>query len=179
MGRAKAVHTPDGYSDKLGGVDMSNLFSRACTLFVVFGALGIGACASPSGPGAIPSGNQTPGAELGQPSARAVASGLTESSALSPGVTDVTLVNTGWTCIAPTPSLTVCAPPGLGFPPRPPLPNNGGAPSYTIWAFHDHVYDHRVKFIRPDLYHGQPCQGDEPYTLFAPVNYYECIIPAR
>ena len=70
---------------------MSNLFSRACTLFVVFGALGIGACASPSGPGAIPSGNQTPGAELGQPSARAVASGLTESSALSPGVTDVTL----------------------------------------------------------------------------------------
>lgn len=179
MGRAKAVHTPDGYSDKVGGVDMSNLFSRTCTLFVVFGALGIGACASPSGPGAIPSGNQTPGAELGQPSARAVASGLTESSALSPGVTDVTLVNTGWTCIAPTPSLTVCAPPGLGFPPRPPLPNNGGAPSYTIWAFHDHVYDHRVKFIRPDLYHGQPCQGDEPYTLFAPVNYYECIIPAR
>ena len=83
---------------------MSNLFSRACTMFVVFGALGIGACASPSGPGAISSsGNQTPGAELGQPSARAVASGLTESSAISPGVTDVTLANTGWTCRAPTP----------------------------------------------------------------------------
>jgi hypothetical protein len=159
---------------------MSNLFSRACTLFVVFGGLGIVACASPSGPGAISaSGNQTPGAELGQPSARAVASGLTESSAISPGVTDTELVNTGWTCRAPTPSLTVCAPPGLGFPARPALPNNGGAPSYTVWAFHDHEYHHRVKFIRPDLYHGQPCQGGEPYTLFAPVNYYECIIPAR
>jgi hypothetical protein len=150
---------------------MSNVFSRACTLFVVFGGLVVGACASPSGPSATPSGQ-----ELGQSSAPGVASGLT---AISPGVTDTTLVNTGWTCRAPTPSLTVCAPPGLGFPPRPPIPNNGGAPSYTIWAFHDHVYHHRVKFIRPDLYQGQPCQGDEPYTLFAPVNYYECIIPVR
>ena len=29
---------------------MSNVFSRACALFVVLGGLGIGACASPSGP---------------------------------------------------------------------------------------------------------------------------------
>ena len=158
---------------------MSNLFSRACTLFVVFGAWGIGACASPSEPSAIPLGNQTSRAELGQPSVRAVASGLTESWAISPGVTDTTLGNTGWTCLSPNPSLTVCAPPGLGFPPRPPLPNNGGAPSYTVWAFVNHQYDHRVKFIRPDLYQGQPCQGDEPYNLFPPVNYYECIIPAK
>ena len=159
---------------------MSNLFSRACTLFVVFGGLGIGACASPSGPGAIPSGNQTPGAELGQPSARTVASGLTESAAISPGVTDTTLLNTGWTCRT-LPTLTVvCAPPGLGFLPRPPTPDNPGAPSYTVWAFVDHEYHHRVKFIRADLYHGQPCQGDEPYTLLPePLNYYECIIPAR
>jgi hypothetical protein len=99
--------------------------------------------------------------------------------AISPGVTDTTLANTGWTCISPRPGLTVCAPPGLGFPPRPPLPDNGGAPSYTVWAFENNQYHHRVKFIRPDLYHGQPCQGDEPYTLFAPVNYYECIIPVR
>jgi hypothetical protein len=157
---------------------MSNVLSRACTLFVVVGGLGIGACASPSTPSAIPA------------SAGDISSGLTAISsgrtAISPwadgdlpGVTDTTLVNTGWTCIAPNPSLTVCAPPGLGFPPRPPIPNNGGAPSYTIWAFHDHQFDHRVKFIRPDLYQGQPCQGDEPYTLFAPVNYYECIIPVR
>jgi hypothetical protein len=156
---------------------MSNVLSRACTLFVVFGGLGIGACASPSGPGAISSsGKAAQGEQLVQLPARDVSSGLT---AISPGVTDTTLVNTGWTCIAPNPSLTVCAPPGLGFPPRPPIPNNGGAPSYTIWAFVDHQYHHRVKFIRPDLYQGQPCQGDEPYTLFAPVNYYECIIPVR
>ena len=159
---------------------MSNLFSRACTLFVVFGGLGIGACASPSGPGAISSsGNQTPGAELGQPSARAVASGLTESSALSPGVTDVTLVNTGWTCIAPTPSLTVCAPPGMGIPSIPPVPDNGGPPSYTLAAFVDHQFDHHVKFLRPDLFHGQPCVGGEPMDYFALLDYYHCIIPVR
>jgi hypothetical protein len=152
-------------------LSVSNVFSRACTLFVVVGGLGIGACASPSTPSAIPSAGD-------------ISSGLTAISssgltAISPGVTDTTLVNTGWTCIAPTPSLTVCAPPGLGFPPRPPIPNNGGAPSYTIWAFHDGQFDHRVKFLRPDLYQGQPCLGDEPWTLFAPVNYYECIIPVR
>jgi hypothetical protein len=157
---------------------MSNVLSRACTLFVVLGGLGIGACASPSGPGAISSSAKAAQREqLVQLPSRDVSSGLTAT--ISPGVTDTTLVNTGWTCIAPNPSLTVCAPPGLGFPPRPPIPNNGGAPSYTVWAFIDHQYHHRVKFIRPDLYHGQPCQGDEPYTLFAPVNYYECIIPVR
>jgi hypothetical protein len=144
-----------------GRSNVSNVFSRACALFVVLG--GLAACASPSRPSAIPS-----TADVG--------SGLTD---ISPGVTDTTLGNNGWTCRDPNPTLTVCAPPGLGFPPRPPIPNNGGAPSYTIWAFHNHVYHHRVKFIRPDLYQGQPCQGDEPYTLFAPVNYYECIIPAR
>jgi len=144
-------------------VNMSNAFSRACTLFAVVGGLGIGACASPSTPSVIP-----PAGDVG--------SGPT---AISPGVTDTTLVNTGWTCRTPTPSLTVCAPPGLGFPPRPPIPDNGGAPSYTIWAFVNHEFDHRVKYIRPDLYQGQPCLGDEPYTLFGPVNYYECIMPAR
>ena len=83
---------------------MSNVFSRACTLFVVLGALGIGACASPSGPSSISSGKQTQGAELGQPSARAVSSGL-QASALSQGVTDATLVNAGWSCIDPAPGL--------------------------------------------------------------------------
>jgi hypothetical protein len=158
---------------------MSNLFSRACTLFVVFGALGIGACASPSGPSAIPSGNQTPGAELGQPSPRAVVSGLTASSALSQGVTDATLMNAGWSCRAPAPGVTICAPPGLGFPSIPPIPNNGGAPSYTLMAFVNHEFDHHVKYLRPDLYQGQPCLGGDPWQLFPLVNYYHCIIPVR
>ena len=103
-----------------------------------------------------------------------------ELTAISPGVTDTTLGNNGWTCIDPNPSLTVCAPPGLGFPPRPPLPNNGGAPSYTLMIFtRDHQLDHHAKFLRPDLYQGQPCLGDEPWTLSARYNYNECIIPVR
>ena len=141
---------------------MSHVFSRACTLFVMLGTLGMAACASPSAPSVTPSTGAVP----------------SELIAISPGVTDTTLGNNGWTCRDPNPSLTVCVPPGLGFPPFPAI-ENGGAPSYTIWAFNDHEYDHRVHFIRPDLYHGQPCQGNEPYNLFAPVNYYECIIPAR
>ena len=158
---------------------MTRSINIALALGVALLALGIGACASPSGPSATPSGIQTPGAELGQPSARAVASGLTESSAISPGVTDTELVNTGWTCRT-LPTLTVvCAPPGLGFLPRPPTPDNPGAPSYTVWAFVDHEYHHRVKFIRPDLYQGQPCLGDEPWIVFPRNGYYECLDPAE
>ena len=68
---------------------------------------------------------------------------------------------------------------GLGFPPIPPIPDNGGAPSYTLMAFVNHQFDHHVKFLRPDLYQGQPCQGGDPWHLFPLVNYYECIIPVR
>ena len=156
---------------------MSNVFSRACTLFVVFGGLGIGACASPSGPSAMPSGKQTQGAELGQPSARAVSSGLT-ASALSRQVTDVTLANAGWTCIQPGNGLILCGPPGLGLPPIPPAAD--GQPTYDIMAFTlDHQFVHHVKLLRPDLYHGEPCLGGDPWTYLGFLNYYECIIPAR
>ena len=158
---------------KEGAVDMSNVITRVCTL-LAFGGLVCGGCASPSGPSAMASAQPSRVVELAQSSPQDVSAAM---PTISPGVTDTTLGNKGWTCIDPNPSLTVCVPPGLGFPPRPPLPNNGGAPSYTVWAFVNHQYDHRVKFIRPDLYQGQPCQGDEPYHLFAPVNYYECIIP--
>jgi len=155
---------------------MSNLFSRACTLFVVFAALGIGACASPSGPSAIPSAKQTQGAELGQPSARNVSSGL--QAALSQGVTDVTLVTAGWTCIEPgIPGVTLCAPPGMSLPPIP--PSADGQPSYTLAAFVDHQFDHHVKLLHHDLYRGQPCLGGEPWPFLDFLNYYECIIPVR
>ncbi len=146
---------------------MSNVFSRACALFVVVGGLGIGACASPpSTPSAIPSAGD-------------MSSGLT---AISPGVSDLTLANAGWTCVAPPIPFPfiICAPPGLGFPPFPPIPNNGGAPSYTLMIFtRDHQLDHHAKFLRPDLYRGQPCLGDEPWTLSPRYNYNECIIPVR
>ena len=151
---------------------MSNVVSRACTLFVVFGGLGIGACGSPSGPSAIPSGNQTQGAELGQSSAPAVSSGLT-GSALGTGV------NAGWTCIGP-PSIPfgiICAPPGLGLPSVPPIANNGGAPTYNLSAFTlEHEFIHRFKLLRPDLYHGEPCLGGEPWHYVDFLGYYECFI---
>ena len=155
---------------------MSNVLSRARTLLVVFGALGIGACASPSGPSAIPSGTQTQGAEPDRPSAGAVSAGL-QVATLSEGVTDVTLVNAGWSCLEVGPGVTVCAPPGLDLPPIP--PSAEGLPSYTLAAFVDHQFDHHVKFLRPDLYRGQPCLGGEPWAFLDFLNYYECIIPVR
>ena len=157
---------------------MAKVFSRARNLLVVFGALGIGACASPSGPSGIASDKQAQGAELGQPSGRAVSSGL-QVSTLSHGVTDATLMNAGWSCLEPGPGVTVCAPPGMGIPSIPPVPDNGGPPSYTLAAFVDHQFDHHVKFLRPDLFHGQPCVGGEPMDYFALLDYYHCIIPLR
>ena len=147
---------------------MSNVFGRVCTLFVVLGGLGTGACTSPSRPSAIPSGNQTQGAELGQSSARSV-SGLT-ASALGTGV------NNGWTCIG-FPSGFVCAPPGLGLPSVPPKPDYGGAPTYNLSAFTlDHQFIHRFKLLRPDLYHDQPCLGGDRWEYILFLDYFECII---
>ena len=159
---------------------MSNVFTRACTLLVVFAGLVFGGCTSPSGPSAIASVQPSQVVELGQLSPREVSSAT--MPAISPGVTDVTLANAGWTCVAPPIPFPfiICAPPGLGFPPFPPIPNNGGAPSYTLMIFtRDHQLDHHAKFLRPDLYQGQPCLGDEPWTLSARYLYNECIIPVR
>ena len=147
---------------------MSSVITRACSLFVVVGGLVVGACASPSGPSATPSGQES--------SAPGVASALT---ALSRGVTDATLMKAGWSCLEPGPGVIVCAPPGVGLPSIPPVPDNGGPPSYTLAAFVDHQFDHHVKFLRPDLFHGQPCVGGEPMDYFALLDYYHCIIPAR
>ena len=155
---------------------MPNVFGRACTLFVVLGTLGIGACASPSGPSAILSGQPARGAELGQPSARAVSSEL-QAAAVSEGVTDGTLMNAGWSCIDLAPGLRLCVPPGMGLPPMP--PTGDGKPTYNVTAFVDGKFDHHVKLIRPDLYRGQPCLGGEPWPYLAIIDYYECVIPVR
>jgi hypothetical protein len=153
---------------------MSNVFSRACTLFVVCGTLGTAACQSSLAPSAIPSGKPAPGEQSGLSPARDVSSGL---QTLSQGVTDLTLANAGWTCIQPG-AVILCAPPGLGLPPIPPAAD--GQPTYDLMAFTlDHQFDHHVKFLRPDLYHGQPCLGGDPWSYFALLDYYECIIPVR
>ena len=158
---------------------MSNVFTRVCALVAVFGGLVFGGCTSPSGPTAMASVQPSQVVALAQPSSREVSSATMPT--IAPGVTDVTLANAGWTCVAP-PSpfpFIICAPPGLGFPPFPPIENTG-APSYTLMIFtRDHQLDHQAKFLRPDLYKGQPCLGDESWTLSPRYQYYECIIPVR
>ena len=146
-------------------------------LVVVVGTVFVVGCAQTPSPTSPSSSAPT---SLSSPSSpvRDASSGLA-GSALSEGVTDETLANAGWPCRSPAPGLTICAPPGLGFPSIPPIPDNGGAPSYTLMAFVNHQFDHHVKFLRPDLYQGQPCQGDDRWHLFELVNYYECIIPVR
>ena len=156
---------------------MSTVVSRACTLIVVvLAGLGIGACASPPGPSAIPSGRQAQGAELGQSSAPIVSSGLKASAQ---GITDETVLNAGWDCMPLAPTLTVCAPSGTGLPPIPPVPNNGGRPSYTVTAFVNGQFDHHVKLLRPDLYKDQPCLGGGSWEPIEIIGYVECIIPVR
>ncbi len=156
---------------------MSNVFSRACSLFVVIGGLAIGACGSPSVPSAIQSVKSAQGGELGQLSAPDVSFGP-KASALSQGLTDVTLANAGWTCIQPGNGLTLCAPPGTGIPPIPPAAD--GQATYDLMAFTlDHQFVHHIKLLRPDLYHGEPCLGGDPWTYLAFLNYYECLVPAQ
>ena len=142
---------------------MAKVFSRARTLFVVFWGLALGACASSSSPSAILSAEAVP----------------SELAALSQGVTDATLMNAGWSCLDVGGGATVCAPPGMGLPVIPPPPNNSGPPSYTLAAFLNHQFDHHVKFLRPDLFHNQPCVGGEPMDLHPIVGYYHCVIPVR
>ncbi len=102
-------------------------------------------------------------------SAREVSSGPM-ASALGRGV------NNGWTCIG-FPNGFICAPPGLGLPTVPPVPDNGGAPTYNLSAFTlDHQFIHRFKLLRPDLYHGEPCLGSDPWNYVDFLGYYECVI---
>jgi hypothetical protein len=109
-------------------------------------------------------------------SGRSMSSAAT--SALSEGETDLTLANAGWTCLQPGNGLVLCGPPGSGLPPIPPAAD--GQPTYNIVAFTlDHHVVHHVKLLRPDLYHGQPCLGGDPWVYIDFLGYYECIIPGR
>jgi len=140
-------------------------------------ALSFAACADSEGPGAsvAPSAVAAPSTSSAPSAASATSAGASE---LPRGATDLTLANAGWTCIQPGNDLTLCAPPGLGLPPIPPVA--GGQPTYNIMAFTlGHEFVHHVKLLRPDLYHGQPCQGGEPWVYLDFLNYYECLIPGR
>jgi len=146
-----------------------------CTAVVALPLIGCadsGSSGAPTAPSAV---SASPAANAG--SARDVSAGPT-ASALSGGVTDVTLMNAGWACIQPGNGLVLCGPPGLGLPPIPPAAD--GQPTYNIMAFTlDHKFVHHVKLLRPDLYNDQPCQGGGPWVKIDFLNYWECIIPGR
>jgi hypothetical protein len=139
------------------------------------GGMGSPTVASVVSPASSPSASSAPSAiPVGAP-AREVSAG--QALAHSEGLTDLTLANAGWTCIEPGNSLVLCGPPGLGLPSIPPAAD--GRPTYDIMAFTlDHQFVHRVKLRRPDLYHGEPCQGGDSWAYLDFLNYYECIIPS-
>jgi hypothetical protein len=116
---------------------------------------------------------------ISTPTAASAASTPSSAQAVSSGQTASALgteVNAGWTCIE-FPSGFVCAPPGLSLPSVPPVPNYGGAPTYNLSAFTlDNQFVHRFKLLRPDLYHGQPCLGGDPWNYVAFLDYFECVI---
>jgi hypothetical protein len=152
---------------------MSSVCSRACVLFVVVGGLVIGGCGSPSVPSEIASVTGANGGTVGQSSTQDVSPRLTTQR-----LSDVTLAKAGWTCFQPGNGLTLCAPPGTGVPPLP--PTGEGKATYDLMAFTlDHQFVHHIKLLRPDLYHGEPCLGGDPWSFLAIVGYYECIIPAN
>ena len=150
---------------------MVNVLKRGCTVLVAFGWLALGACASPSAPTAVPAG----GGESSQSSVQAESVGLA-ASAGERQVTDLTLAKAGWICIQPGNGLTLCGAPGLGVPPIPPAAQ--GQPRYNLMAFTaEHEFVHKVELLRPDLYHGEPCLGGDPWTYLDFLDYYECLIP--
>jgi hypothetical protein len=113
---------------------------------------------------------------LGGPSSPLAPNGGLTAPAFSEGMTDVTLANAGWTCIQPGNGLILCAPPGTGLPPIPPAAD--GQATYNLVAFTlDHQFVHRIKLLRPDLYHGQPCLGGDRWIYVDFLGYYECLIP--
>jgi hypothetical protein len=89
-------------------------------------------------------------------------------------VTPSQLVSAGWDCFVPPPfpDRIVCANPGEGRPPVPPVPN--GRPSYSFLLFdRDGNFRGTEHLIRADLYHGQPCPQSS-WVFIAPIGYYEC-----
>lgn len=86
----------------------------------------------------------------------------TAAPASSQGITPAQLTTAGWTCIQPrlSPTLLLCAPPGVGLPP---LPGAAGfadrLPSYQllVFDFATSAFLGTQHDLRPDIYaHGQP-----------------------
>jgi hypothetical protein len=85
------------------------------------------------------------------------------------------LQNANWDCQQRVPGRIVCAPPGMGLPPIPPLGQNG-RPVHKVFVFAlDGTPMGSATFLRSDLYHGQTCVFTEQPFVFRPIiGYYEC-----
>ena len=91
------------------------------------------------------------------------ASCATAVSASAEGVTPLQLSAAGWTCIQPRldPTLTLCAPPGVGLPPLPGTPGFADrAPSFQVLVFENATgaFIGTQHLLRPDIY----AQGTPP-----------------
>jgi hypothetical protein len=94
--------------------------------------------------------------------------GATALSATADSVTPGQLSAAGWTCIQPRldPTLTLCAPPGVGLPPLPGTPGFvDRAPSYEVLAFEfaTGTFIGTQHLLRPDIYErGTPPCPQQP-----------------
>jgi hypothetical protein len=136
---------------------MSVSISRIALGSLLFLAVAVSACSSPSAP--------------------ADADGLTPATSQSQlqGTTLDRLRSANWDCQQRGPTFISCAPPGLGLPPIPPL-GVDGRPVYELAVFAlDGTPVGSAHFLRADLYHGQTCAfTGQPFVLRAIIGYYEC-----
>jgi hypothetical protein len=89
--------------------------------------------------------------------------GAAAVTAKADGITPLQLSAAGWTCIQPRldPTLTLCAPPGVGLPPLPGTPGfEDRAPSFEVLVFQNATgaFIGTQHLLRPDIY----AQGTPP-----------------
>ena len=96
------------------------------------------------------------------------AAAATAVTAKAQGVSPSQLSAAGWTCIQPRidPTLTLCAPPGVGLPPLPGTPGFADrAPSFEFLVFETATaaFIGTQHLLRPDIYeHGTPPCPSQP-----------------
>ena len=110
--------------------------------------------------------------------------GATAVTARADGITPRRLEAAGWTCIQPRldPTLTLCAPPGVGLPPLPGTPGfEDRAPAFEVLVF-DHATGAFIgtqHLLRPDIYERGtppcPAQPGGKYIYNPRNDYWFCL----
>ena len=112
------------------------------------------------------------------------AAGATAVTGNAEGVSPGHLSAIGWTCVQPRidPTLTVCAPPGVGLPPLPGTPGfENRAPSYEVLVFQSATgaFIGTQHLLRPDIYErGTPPCPQQPggeYIYNARNDLWTCL----